>query len=113
MPVPDNNDPRPAYVQIAEDLRAQIKAGRLRVGTKMPSQRRLAEQYDVAAMTLRKALDELTDEGVISAGSTRGTFILKEPGDPDPSPREIVDMLTEVLDRMDRIESRLSEIENR
>lgn len=100
-------------MQIADDLRAQIKAGRLRVGTKLPSQRTLAEQYQVASMTLRSALDELTNEGVITAGSTRGTFILKEPGEPDPTVREIMDMLTQIIDRMDRIEGRLSEIEDR
>ena len=99
-------------MQIADDLRAQIKSGRLRVGTKMPSQRKLAEEYDVASMTLRNALDELTNEGVITAGSTRGTFIVKEPGDPDPTPREIMGMLTQLIDRLDRIEERVREIEN-
>jgi DNA-binding GntR family transcriptional regulator len=100
-------------VQIADDLRAQIKDGRLRVGTKMPSQRKLAEQYQVASMTLRSALDELAGEGVITAGSTRGTFIVKMPGDPDPTVREIMEMLTQLIDRIDRIEGRISEIERR
>lgn len=77
----------------------------------MPSQRDLTEQYEVASGTLRSALDELVREGVIAAGSTRGTFILKEPGDPDPTPREIMEMLTQLIDRLDRIENRLSEIE--
>lgn len=100
-------------MQIADDLRAQIKAGRLRVGTKMPSQRKLAEQYDVASMTLRNALDELANEGVITAGSTRGTFIVKMPGEPDPTVREIMEMLTQLIERIDRIESRVGEIEGR
>lgn len=80
VPVPDYTDPRPAYAQIADDIREEIRSGRLPLGSKMPSQRNLAERYDVAAGTLRSALDELVREGVISSESTRGTFVRKVPG---------------------------------
>lgn len=86
MPVPDDTDPRAAYVQIAEDLRAQIAAGELEPPARLPSQRELAEKYGVAQETLRRATDVLAREGLLSTRTTRGTFVLKKPGEPEPSP---------------------------
>jgi len=103
------NDPRPAYEQIADDLRGQVKDGRIKVGTRLQSQRELAREYGVALGTLRDAVDRLADEGVVSRGSTRGTFVLKMPGDPDASPEyaRVTETLAEVLDRLDALERRV------
>jgi DNA-binding GntR family transcriptional regulator len=78
MPVPDYADPRPAYIQIADDLRGQIEAGKHGPGDRLPSNRLLSEQYGVAAETLRQALDVLRSEGLIATQSTRGTFVLRK-----------------------------------
>jgi GntR family transcriptional regulator len=78
MPVPDYADPRPAYIQIADDLRGQIEAGKHGPGDRLPSNRLLSEQYGVAAETLRQALDILRSEGLIATQSTRGTFVLRK-----------------------------------
>jgi DNA-binding GntR family transcriptional regulator len=79
MPVPDYADPRPAYVQIADDLRSQIEAGTYGPGDRLPSNRAMSEQYGVAAETLRQALDVLRSEELIATQSTRGTFVLRKP----------------------------------
>ena len=56
MPVPDPRDPRPVYEQIADDLRAAIKEGRLQPGDRLPTEREHAGRYGVAIMrTLRIA----------------------------------------------------------
>jgi GntR family transcriptional regulator len=81
MPVPDYADPRPAYIQIADDLRGQIEAGKYSPGDRLPSNRLLSEQYGVAAETLRQALDVLRGEGLIATQSTRGTFVLRKSGE--------------------------------
>jgi len=81
MPVPDYADPRPAYMQIADDLRRQIEAGEYDPGDRLPSNRLMSEQYGVAAETLRQALDVLRGEGLIATQSTRGTFVLRKPGE--------------------------------
>jgi GntR family transcriptional regulator len=78
MPVPDYADPRPAYLQIAADLRGQIEAGKYGPGDRLPSNRLMSEQYGVAAETLRQALDVLRGEGLIATQSTRGTFVLRK-----------------------------------
>ena len=82
MPVPDYADPRPAYLQIADDLRGQIEAGKYGPGDRLPSNRLMSEQYGVAAETLRQALDVLRGQGLIATQSTRGTFVLRRPGEP-------------------------------
>lgn len=92
MPVLDDTDPRPAYVQIADDLRASIASGELAPPARLPSQRDLAERYGVAPETLRRAVDILAREGLVSAGSTRGTFILRTPEDAPDIPSELAEL---------------------
>jgi DNA-binding GntR family transcriptional regulator len=115
MAVPDINDPRPIYVQIADHLRNEIKGGRLAPGTRMPPQRDLAEKYGVAPGTLRSALDELVRDGIVSAGNTRGTFVLKIPGEPEPSPEymKLAEQVSQLADRLDALETRMGQVEDR
>ena len=42
------NTGRPGYLQIADDLRAQIRGGSLAPGAPLPSTAQLAEQYDAS-----------------------------------------------------------------
>jgi GntR family transcriptional regulator len=83
MPVPDFSDPRPVYLQIADDLRLRIRAGepRHRPGDRLPSNRELSDRYGVATETLRQSLAVLHREGLVATQSTRGTFVLKEPSE--------------------------------
>lgn len=53
------------YRQAAERLRAQIASGELRVGESLPSEGTLAERFGVSLITVRQALRELQDEGLI------------------------------------------------
>jgi len=65
-------------MQIADDLRGQIEAGKYGPGDRLPSNRLMSEQYGVAAETLRQALDVMRGEGLIATQSTRGTFVLRK-----------------------------------
>jgi DNA-binding GntR family transcriptional regulator len=86
MPVPDYADPRPAYSQIAGDLRDQIKNGRYHPGDRLPSLRALSQTYGVVTETINKALRVLADEKLVQSQSTRGTFVLREPSGPEADP---------------------------
>ncbi|HZU16804.1 MAG TPA: GntR family transcriptional regulator [Candidatus Dormibacteraeota bacterium] len=77
MPI-NPTDPRPAYQQIADDLRAQIDRGDLRPGDRLPSIRVLASLHDVAQMTIRQAITLLVNEGRVSTRQGRGAFV-REP----------------------------------
>lgn len=61
----------PRYLKIAEDLREQIRSGRLEPGVKLPSEAELADAYEVNRTTVRSALQLLASEGLIDR--RRGT----------------------------------------
>lgn len=70
-------DRRPAYVAIGDTLRMKIESQELVPGDRLPSERELVEEFDVARMTVRHALELLQDEGIIERrrGRTGGTFV--------------------------------------
>lgn len=71
----DKSSTTPLYIQIRDDLRQSIKTGSLKVGDRLPSVTALAEERDVTAATIRRALQDLSDEGIVSAHVGRGTFV--------------------------------------
>lgn len=68
-------DGEPRYRAIAADLAAKIHAGRYPAGSALPAQRELSSAYGVTLMTLRQALRQLSDEGLIVQQAGRGTFV--------------------------------------
>ena len=69
----DRAAPTPLYQQLAARLRDQIAAGQL--SGQIPSIVRLAEEYDLAEVTVRSALNVLRDEGLLEFVPGRGTFV--------------------------------------
>ena len=65
----------PAYRRIAADLADKIRQGVHLPGDALPAQRELSAHYGVTLMTLRQALQELRDEGLIVQQAGRGTFV--------------------------------------
>lgn len=64
--------------QIAERLEQDITSGALRAGERLPVENELAQNFGVNRHTLRRALAQLTERGLIEATAGRGTFV-KEP----------------------------------
>lgn len=78
--------PRPRTVrglrasdEIAARIRAELAAGRLGVGSRLPSERALAEQLGVSRNTLREALRSLEHAGLLTLhkGAHGGAFIAR------------------------------------
>lgn len=65
----------PRYRAIAADLAARIRSGAYPAGAALPGQRELSASYGVTLMTLRQALRQLTDEGLVVQQPGRGTFV--------------------------------------
>jgi GntR family transcriptional regulator len=65
----------PLYIQIKTLLENQIESGAFRVGARLPSERELAERYNVSRMTARQALRELAQEGLTHTRVGKGTFV--------------------------------------
>jgi GntR family transcriptional regulator len=70
----------PLYGQIASLMRTRIEQREWGVGNRIPTVDALAREYGVAKITIRQALDELAEQGLISRGRGRGTFVEKNPG---------------------------------
>ncbi|MFI5803566.1 GntR family transcriptional regulator [Streptomyces sp. NPDC051561] len=70
---------KPRYLQIAEDLAQQIKAGVLAPGEKVPSESELMSRYGVSQGTARKAVAELRPTGLIDTLHGKGSFVKSQP----------------------------------
>ena len=65
----------PLYYQLATILRENIISGRYAIGDKFPTEADLVEMYAVSRATVRGALQNLKDEGLIRREAGRGTFV--------------------------------------
>lgn len=68
-------DSRSRYAQVASELRTAILDGRLPPGVALPSEARLAIQYDASRDVIRKALSVLRAEGLITTIKGGSTYI--------------------------------------
>lgn len=66
---------RPAYNQVAEQLRQRIYSGELPPGTRLPSEAGLIKQFKVSRVTARGAIKELQTEGLIVTRQGKGSFV--------------------------------------
>lgn len=66
---------RPRFLQIVDEVRARIAKGELNEHAALPSERSLAERFDVSRMTARRALEALESEGLIYSEDRRGRFV--------------------------------------
>ncbi len=62
--------------EIAENLRTKIINGTLPVGSKLASERDLANELHVSRMTVRKAIEIIESQGLVARYTGKGTFIL-------------------------------------
>ncbi|MEX3936286.1 PLP-dependent aminotransferase family protein [Paraburkholderia phymatum] len=70
--------PQPRYKELVDRLASDIRAGRLRPGTRLPTHRDLAAREGLALVTATRVYAELQAMGLVSGEAGRGTFV-KEP----------------------------------
>ncbi|NIS82418.1 MAG: UTRA domain-containing protein [Anaerolineales bacterium] len=71
----DRDSYEPAYAQLVRILLGQIAAGVFRPGDRLPSEAQLCERYGVSPMTVRRVINILADQGVVTTEQGRGTFV--------------------------------------
>lgn len=71
----DKSSPIPVYYQLKEDILKKIREGVWKVGQCIDSERELSENYGVSRMTIRQALGELVQEGILVREKGKGTFV--------------------------------------
>jgi GntR family transcriptional regulator len=81
------------HVQVREYVRALVRDAE--PGAPAPSERELVQQFGVARMTVRQAMDALVTEGLLERIPGRGTFVAR--------PRRGVGRLTSFSEDMSRV----------
>ncbi len=76
--VVDPTSGRPAYQQIADELRRRIQTGVLEPGSKLPTEVELMSEYGVSRVVARLAVGVLRTEGLIYSRQGKGTFVREE-----------------------------------
>ena len=68
----------PRYQQLAEHIAGLISAGTLADGSPLPPERELAERADVSRVTVRKAMDALSQRGLVEQRRGSGSYVRRE-----------------------------------
>ena len=71
----DKQSPIPYYFHITEWIRGLITAGKLQPGDKLPPETTLCKNLGVSRLTVRQALLNLTNEGLLYRKRALGTFV--------------------------------------
>ena len=83
------------YQHIADELRARVEAGEYLAGRLLPSEAELSQQYQASRVTIRRALEALRAEGLVSSRQGFGWFVA-------------TDLLRQSLGRLGTIEAQLA-----
>jgi len=65
----------PLWRAIRDDLRNKIKAGIYPPGSKLPSTRQLADEYETSPVTVRRAVDSMIELGELIGRQGIGVFV--------------------------------------
>jgi DNA-binding GntR family transcriptional regulator len=68
----------PRYRGLYEAVRGEIASGTLRVGEKLPSEDELCRRYDVSRHTVRSALRDLAEDGLIASRQGSRSVVLRQ-----------------------------------
>ncbi|MGW5157526.1 GntR family transcriptional regulator [Nonomuraea wenchangensis] len=101
---------QPAYLQIADDLRAQIRGGSLAPGAPLPSTTKLAEQYDASLSVVKLAVGVLRTEGLVIGQQGKGVFV-RDAEEPPPAPGEPTSEVAELRAAVQDLSVRLAKVE--
>jgi len=75
----NKNDALPLYVQLTRLLRREIMEGVYKEGDLIPSEVQMAQKHDITRTTVRRAISELVNDGLLVQVHGKGTYVcLKE-----------------------------------
>lgn len=73
----EHQSPIPLYHQLKELLKEKIETKDWLPGEKIPSENDLIIQFDISRNTVKKALDDLVQDGLLNRIQGKGTFVSK------------------------------------
>lgn len=65
----------PMYRQLSNIIRTNVENGVYEANQKIPTEMELSKKYNVSRVTVRKALEELVEDGILLRKQGKGTFI--------------------------------------
>lgn len=75
---PTKREHIPLYIQIKDDLFIRIINKEFKVNSTISPIPQLMEEYNVSRITIRKAIKELVDEGILKTVIGKGTYVIKD-----------------------------------
>lgn len=94
----------PIYEQIVETIKREIASGELAADTVLPSVRTLSKELKISALTVKKAYDQLEEDGLVTTVHGKGTFVKGlNPGIiREEQLKELEEDMTKMLDKAKR-----------
>lgn len=71
----NNSSDEPIYLQIKNQIKAEIISGELEALEKLPSIRFVAKELRISMLTAKRAFDELEIEGFINSVQGKGNYV--------------------------------------
>lgn len=71
----DRNSGDPAYLQLINFLKDDISRGIYLPGDRLPSESKLCKEYGVSPMTVRRSINALVEQGIVSTVQGSGTYV--------------------------------------
>lgn len=72
------NGDQPMYRQLSNIIRSNIENGFYEPNHRIPTEMELSTKYDVSRVTVRKAFEELVEEGILIRKQGKGTFVAEK-----------------------------------
>ena len=74
----DRDNGVPLYLQVKNQIKAEVRKGSLKAGTKMPTERELSLELNTSRNTISTAYHELEKDGILRSYQGKGTFVAEE-----------------------------------
>lgn len=78
VPNEQEADKQPLHMAISEQLKADIEGGDYEPGDRLPSEFDLGEQFGVSRTTIRKAIANLIQQGLVTTQQGKGIFVAEQ-----------------------------------
>jgi DNA-binding FadR family transcriptional regulator len=100
---------RRLYRQVADQLRSLIDSGEYAVGSRLPTERELAEQLKISRPTVREALIALEVEGRLRIRVGSGIYVIEPAAVATTAPASVIEGPFELLRAREFLESAIAE----
>jgi GntR family transcriptional regulator len=107
----DRGSPLPLHYQLRQILLHRVQQGDIAPSGVFPSEKELQDEFSLSRITVRRALGDLAQEGLIYRQPGRGTFLLRSKL--EPSSEKLGGLLEELAAKGYRVKSQILAVDRR